>query len=173
MGRNGDGMQQERGLTLVELVVTIAIAAILMAIAMPSLQSFLLNSKVRSAAGRLQEDLQMARAEAVKTNQVVALNISAANGVCAWNLAPTFSSYTPMTAARYQSEYASVSCTATASQICFDPLGTLAPGGTCALGGTFTFTPNSTGTTWLVLVNTGGRVTSCLQSAGGGCYIAP
>ena len=173
MGPDTGGVQRENGLTLVELVVTIAIAAILMAIAMPSLQSFLLNSKVRSAAGRLQEDLQMARAEAVKTNQVVALNISAANGVCAWSLAPTFSSYTPMTAARYQSEYASVSCTATASQICFDPLGTLAPGGNCAMGGTFTFTPNTTGTTWLVFVGAGGRVTSCLQSAGGGCYIAP
>ncbi|MHB1532925.1 prepilin-type N-terminal cleavage/methylation domain-containing protein, partial [Acidithiobacillus sp.] len=35
MGRNMGGVPQQRGLTLVELVVTIAIAAILMAIAMP------------------------------------------------------------------------------------------------------------------------------------------
>ncbi|GGC71216.1 GspH/FimT family pseudopilin [Undibacterium terreum] len=61
----------EKGFTMVELVIGIAIVAIVMAIGMPSYGTWILNSKLRGAAESIQSGLQVARAEAVRRNAAV------------------------------------------------------------------------------------------------------
>ena len=56
----------QNGFTLVELMVTIAIAAILVAIAVPSFRSMILSNRIHGATAEFQSALAIARAEAIK-----------------------------------------------------------------------------------------------------------
>lgn len=71
-----------RGFSLVELVVTLAIMGILLALAMPSYRAWIVNVKIRSTAESIQSGLQLARAEAVRRNTAVMfqLTTSTVNG---------------------------------------------------------------------------------------------
>ena len=61
-----------RGFSLVELMIGISIIAILMALAMPSFQSWIRDIQIRNAAEAITSGLQRARAEAVARNTSVA-----------------------------------------------------------------------------------------------------
>lgn len=78
-----------RGLTLIELMITIALLAIVIAIGVPSFQSAINGSRLSSAANELSAALQLARAEAVRRNRTVVLCRSANLSSCAddaqWN----------------------------------------------------------------------------------------
>ena len=56
------------GFTLVELLITVAIAGILLSLAFPSFQAWMQNAKIRATAEGLQNGLQLARTEAVRRN---------------------------------------------------------------------------------------------------------
>ncbi len=56
------------GFTVIELIVAMAIAAILFAIGMPSFLEFTRNVRVSSTMGALAADIQIARSESVKRN---------------------------------------------------------------------------------------------------------
>ena len=56
---------RSQGFTLIELLVTVAIVAIVAVIAAPSLQSFVLNNRIRSQAAALTSSLVFARTEAI------------------------------------------------------------------------------------------------------------
>ena len=58
-----------RGLTLIELMMTIAIAAILLAVAAPGFQQTLNSSRLSSAVNELASAINLARAEAVRQNR--------------------------------------------------------------------------------------------------------
>lgn len=62
---------RERGFTLLELMVGIAIVVLSLAIVAPGFADWIQNSKVRSYADSLQNALQFARAEAVRRNTTV------------------------------------------------------------------------------------------------------
>lgn len=55
-----------RGFTLVELLVTTSIAAVLLTLAVPSFGTLILTQQVRTSAGDLQTSLFYARSEAIK-----------------------------------------------------------------------------------------------------------
>jgi type IV fimbrial biogenesis protein FimT len=59
------------GFTLMELVVTIAIMAMLLLAISPSLASWMVNLHIRNAASALEQGLQRARQEAIRRNQSV------------------------------------------------------------------------------------------------------
>ena len=61
----------QRGFSMVEVAVTLAVLGILMASAMPSLGSWMANARIRNTAESMQEGLQKARTEAVRRNQSV------------------------------------------------------------------------------------------------------
>jgi type IV fimbrial biogenesis protein FimT len=65
--------RHEVGFTLVELMVTLTVAVILMAVAVPSMKSFTETQKVKTVASDLTTALLLARSEAVKRNGSVVL----------------------------------------------------------------------------------------------------
>ncbi|GAA5157917.1 pilus assembly FimT family protein [Viridibacterium curvum] len=73
----------QRGFSLVELIVVVAIMALLAALAGPELAAWIANSRVRSAAEALQNDLRKAQAEALRRNHQVAFVLTETQPVAA------------------------------------------------------------------------------------------
>lgn len=73
----------ERGFTLVELMVAIAVLGILSTIALPSFSEMILSNKLRSYANNLVASTYLARSEALKSNAVVTLCVSTGGTSCA------------------------------------------------------------------------------------------
>ena len=61
------------GFTLMELAVTLAVAAILFAVGIPSLSLLVADGRVRTAADNLYASLIFARSEAIKRNKIIAV----------------------------------------------------------------------------------------------------
>ncbi len=61
----------QKGVTLIELMIAIVIMAILLSIALPNFQTWMLNAQIRTATESIQNGLQLARAEAVRRNERV------------------------------------------------------------------------------------------------------
>jgi type IV fimbrial biogenesis protein FimT len=72
-----------RGFTLIELMVTVAVAAILLAVGVPALNDALLGSKLTGHANEMVGSALLARGEAIKRNAVVSLCASADGSSCA------------------------------------------------------------------------------------------
>lgn len=79
-------LYKERGVTLIELVIGIAIVSILLATGMPMFSSWMQNTQVRTAAESIQDGLQIARNEAVRRNANVRFNLTNASGQVAWTV---------------------------------------------------------------------------------------
>lgn len=62
-------MLSQRGFTLIELMVTLSVAALLLLAVMPSFSYWIANAKVRSVAEEIQNGLRQAQAEAVRRNR--------------------------------------------------------------------------------------------------------
>ena len=72
-------MRNQRGFTLGELMVVIAIIAITAAIAVPNYISWLPKRRLQSAVSDMQAAMQLARLTAVKENKVAMLAFDTAN----------------------------------------------------------------------------------------------
>ncbi len=69
-------LMRARGFTLVELLVTIVIMAILLTLAMPSMSGWVRNSRLRAASDSLQDGLRTAQAEALRRSRQVVFSLT-------------------------------------------------------------------------------------------------
>lgn len=70
----GQPRNQSAGFSLIELLITIVIAAILAAVATPSFKEFIANQRIKTAAYDIMALLTLARSEAIKRDANVSLN---------------------------------------------------------------------------------------------------
>ena len=77
---------EKRGFTLIELVITLTVAGILLAVAAPRMWNFLANNRLTSQVNNLVGDMNFARSEAIKRNGTVVIckstNPTAATPTC-------------------------------------------------------------------------------------------
>lgn len=95
--------RKNAGFTLVELMVTLAVAAILLSIAAPSFSNFIQNNRITSATNHLVAHLQYARSEAITKGQAV--NLARNTSASAKDLSQGWTLYTDAGSANGNSAY--------------------------------------------------------------------
>ncbi len=73
----------QRGFTLIELIVTIAIIGIMLRLGIPAMQQFVTNKAVVASTDELSSALRLARSEAIKRGERVTVCINNGSGACA------------------------------------------------------------------------------------------
>ncbi|ASJ72403.1 GspH/FimT family pseudopilin [Granulosicoccus antarcticus] len=81
----GPDRHQARGFTLMELLITVSVAAILMATAAPGFQSLIQQSKQESRVNELTGALYYARSEAIKRSSRISVCARSSNTSCGTN----------------------------------------------------------------------------------------
>jgi type IV fimbrial biogenesis protein FimT len=79
-----------RGFTLVELMVTLAVMAIVLGIAVPSFQKLIINNRSLALGDEFAQALNYARSEAVKTKRRVSICASSDGETCTGNWSDGF-----------------------------------------------------------------------------------
>lgn len=79
---NAKSRRAARGFTLLELMVTVAVLAVLIGIAVPSLGDATLAGKLAASANDLVAGVAMGRSEAIKRNAVTSLCVSSNGTSC-------------------------------------------------------------------------------------------
>lgn len=77
---NGSRPTGQFGMTLIEIMITLAIMGILLMIGMPSFNTWIANTQVRTGAEGITNGLQLARAEAVRRNSNVSFVLGTNTG---------------------------------------------------------------------------------------------
>ncbi|MBB3047506.1 type IV fimbrial biogenesis protein FimT [Litorivivens lipolytica] len=79
--------RKQGGYTLLEILITLAVVAIVASLAVPSFQNMIATQRVRSAANDLVATLNFARSEAVKRNATVTITPAAGGWTDGWTTA--------------------------------------------------------------------------------------
>lgn len=115
-------MQSQRGFTLIELMITLVIVAILVGLALPSFKIVMANAQIRTGAQALNDGLQLARVEAIRLNERVIFTLGTKT---AWTVSRETSGDTVQTRPYNDgSTAATVAVTpSTSTQVTFNSLG--------------------------------------------------
>ena len=77
-------MVSQRGVSLIEMMIGLAIVALVMFVGVPAFSGFLQNTKIRNAAETTMSGITLARAEALRRNQTVRFQlVSTLTSACA------------------------------------------------------------------------------------------
>lgn len=141
-----------RGFNLIELMIVVAIVAILTVVALPGFSGMLQNSNTRSAADSIENGIRFAQGEAVRLNRITTFTPTSTGG---WSV-----TYTQITGAgdtgsnvlqTQPSTYSSTLSVSPTTAISFNGLGRAGAGSTfSAATGTTTFTPATAEVAYLV-----------------------
>ena len=77
---------RQRGVTLLELMITLIIVALALALGIPSFVEWMQNTQNRTAAESVLNGLQLARTEAVRRNAIVRFSLTDNQGRVAWTV---------------------------------------------------------------------------------------
>ncbi|EGQ63334.1 pilin signal sequence domain protein, partial [Acidithiobacillus sp. GGI-221] len=104
------------GFTLIELMITIAVAAIILAVAIPDVSIWMVRARIQAAAGKLQQDINWAKGYAIRSGYPVNVSVQGGGGsACAWTISPTatgvLQNVPGMTPVQYASQYQNIPCT--------------------------------------------------------------
>jgi type IV fimbrial biogenesis protein FimT len=137
-----------QGFSLIELMLAIAVLAILTTLAFPSYKAWIQNTRIKTTAASILNGLQVARSEAVRRNASVKFVLGAnpdgttpclgGGGTSCWNVGCVFVVADPVPPAvtppgcpaSIQSRSSSEGSTANIIVALYDATGTLAPGNT-------------------------------------------
>lgn len=78
--------RKERGFTMVELMITVLVLAILTTVGLPAYRSFVVSQRIKSASFDLIASLSMARSEAIKRNVSVDVTPTGGSWLNGWTL---------------------------------------------------------------------------------------
>jgi type IV fimbrial biogenesis protein FimT len=153
------------GFTLVELLVVVLIAAILMGIAVPAMQTMVADNQLNAVTDDLAGALNLARSEAGRLNATVTLAPTAAWG-STWTVTPAVGGTTLRTGAAVPNGY-SLSSTFSTAGVSFDGTGRSSSGVgqfvICQGGGPFA---GGSGSARLITVTASGRIRVAQNSSG-------
>ncbi|MBI3774643.1 MAG: GspH/FimT family pseudopilin, partial [Gammaproteobacteria bacterium] len=76
----------QHGLTLIEIMVTLAVVAVTLSIGVPSFQGMASSNRMSSAANNLIGALNVARSEAIKRGARVKVIVTTASGITSWKV---------------------------------------------------------------------------------------
>lgn len=140
-----------QGFTLVELMVVVAIIAILSLLGIPAFNDWIGNARTRTVSEALQNDLRRAQAEAVRTNRRVALVLTNSSPVDSSTVSTPVSparnwviyalpltggaEATPFVSAHIQDANSTVTVSSTVTAVCFNSVGRLVAGNTIPQSG--------------------------------------
>ena len=146
------------GFTLIELMVTVAVVAVLAAIAIPSFTDSLARRRLEGAANELSTDLQFARSQAVSNNANITLSTTA-------------SGYTIAGAQTYRTQaLASGLSMSNGVSVTFTPLRGCTSDNCSAADLSITISSSQVSSTLKVSVNNMGRVQLCSPGGTFGGY---
>jgi type IV fimbrial biogenesis protein FimT len=80
--------RRQLGVTLIELMIGIAVLAVLATLAMPMFQQWMANTQIRNASDALLNGLQLARTEALRRNKNVEFRLGNASDWEVWQAQP-------------------------------------------------------------------------------------
>lgn len=83
------GYRSDQGFTLIELMVTVLILAILSTMALPSFQSFIANQRIKSTAFDIMAMITLTRSEAIKRNVLVTATPANNDWSKGWDITPS------------------------------------------------------------------------------------
>jgi type IV fimbrial biogenesis protein FimT len=75
---------RQRGVTLIELMIALTIAAVLLGVAVPNFRNFIAANRLSSAAQDFLASLQLARSEAIRSGGQVSLRLNGTPGSGDW-----------------------------------------------------------------------------------------
>ena len=151
-------MNKVRGFTLLELLVTIAVAAILASIALPNFSSQIASGHAQSLMNQFASDVSWARSKAVSSDETLAVAYN--NPGCTWqsgiyvngNFTTTFAAHTMNSSQLASGNYNQVQCSGAAGTMIFTPDGLVS--GTPASNLTF----SAGGQKWTLMVLPSGSI---------------
>jgi type IV fimbrial biogenesis protein FimT len=115
------GRRPARGLTLIELMITVAVLAIGLSLAAPSFTQQIANYRLRSASESIINGLNYARAEAVRRNSPVSFTLD--NTGAGWTVAQVNPATTLQSRANGESPGVTAASTTTSRAVTFTATG--------------------------------------------------
>ncbi|MBK6867740.1 MAG: GspH/FimT family pseudopilin [Burkholderiales bacterium] len=150
--------KHQRGLTAIELMVVVVIAAILATIAVPSFNDLINRRRVEGLANELSADIQYAHSESISHNMDVSLTTTTGN----------------YKVTRNGTDIKTVPSLPTATSLTAGTITFTAFRGLSAAGAAFTVSNSAVANQLMVIVNTMGRTQICAPSnAWGGYAVCP
>lgn len=150
-----------RGFSLIELIITLTIAGILIAIAAPAMQTFVSSNRLTSQINDLIADINLSRSEAIKRNATAGVCVTAVGGsscVTSGNWANGWLVYYDNSGTnvplKIQEALVNNTLTAPGDQIVYAKSGLITSGG----GGQFTLTDPKTNKKRIVCLAATGRL---------------